>query len=188
VPLATSTGPVFNNCPGPTKLRLTGSTAEVRSTKDSQSRQPMGGAGNKLQPGPGQSGPGPGPCAVLGSAPAAASGMFALRCQSSFEDLRGMRSRGESCANAVTASEITIAEVMVRETPTNVKILTIHSDSPLFEIELVSFANWFPVPFGVTEWPRKRCRLSFLNSGIQARVKTGSNFGEVDPGLVLSAL
>jgi hypothetical protein len=75
-----------------------------------------GGAGNKLQPGPGPIGPGPGPCAVLGFDVAAAPVIFALR-KSIFPGnaLRGVRTRGESCARAVIAKVKAMAGAMARE-------------------------------------------------------------------------
>src|SRR5258705_839306 len=115
VPLATSTGPVFSSWTGPTKLRLT-VDGEGPKYERFTAAPTDGGAGNKLQPGPGPIGPGPGPCAVLGSAAADGSGMVALR-MSIFPSnaLRGMRCRGESCANAVTPSITAIAKGTVSE-------------------------------------------------------------------------
>src|SRR6266853_1434010 len=112
VPLVASNGPLFSSWTGPTKLRLTvdgdGPKYERLTVAPTE-----GGAGNKLHPGPGPIGPGPGPCAVLGFTVAAASVMFALR-MSIFPSnaLRGLRSRGESCARAVMPNVMAIAEAM----------------------------------------------------------------------------
>src|SRR6266403_4122159 len=114
VPLATSTGPLFSSCTGPTKLRLTvdgdGPKYERFTVAPTE-----GGAGNRLHPGPVPIGPGPGPCAVLGSPAAAASATLATLAIAPWNAPRGVRSRGESCANAVTPSVIAIAEAIVRE-------------------------------------------------------------------------
>src|SRR6266567_8575465 len=112
VPLVASTGPLLSNCTGPTKLRLTvegGGPKYERFTVVPTE----GGAGNKLQPGPGPIGPGPGPCAVLGSNVVAASKMpVANKSNLPSKPLRGARSRGESWASAVTlASAVKLSAI-----------------------------------------------------------------------------
>src|ERR1700719_4393092 len=109
VPLMSSTGPVLSSWTGPTKLGLLvegGGPKYERPT----AAPTEGGAGNKLQPGPGPIGPGPGPCAVLGSAAVFASAMLPLR-MSIFPSnaLRGLLCRGESCAKAREPSAMTAA-------------------------------------------------------------------------------
>src|SRR6266699_3515433 len=111
VPLVASTGPLFRSWTGPTKLRLTvdgdGPKYERFTVAPTE-----GGAGNRLQPGPGPIGPGPGPCAVLKFAGAPTSVTLALRRSIlASKVLRGVRSRSESCARAVMPSVIAIAEV-----------------------------------------------------------------------------
>src|ERR1700743_415072 len=109
VPATELMGPVFNSWTGPTKLR---STVDGDGPKYERSTvaPTEGGAGNTSHPGPAPLGPGPGPWAVLGF-DGEALAMFAW-LMSIFPStaLRGMRSRGESCAKAVTPSEIAIAE------------------------------------------------------------------------------
>jgi hypothetical protein len=62
-------------------------------------------------------GPGPGPCASLKFAPAVALLTSSLNGDWIWPDpvLRGVRSRGEFCANAVMLSVIAIAEAIARE-------------------------------------------------------------------------
>src|ERR1700692_1053195 len=108
-PCWSSTGPVLSSCTGPTRL---GFTVEGGGPKYERFTvvPTEGGAGNKLQPGPGPIGPGPGPCAVLGSTVTAASAMSAARKSIlPSKALRGVRSRGESCAIAVKLSAIATA-------------------------------------------------------------------------------
>src|SRR5258706_9577140 len=98
VPLATSTGPLFSSCTGPTKLRLTvdgdGPKYERFTVAPTE-----GGAGKRLQPGPGPIGPGAGPCAVLGFAVVNASVMSTLLMSIlPSKALLGPRDRGEFCA------------------------------------------------------------------------------------------
>src|SRR5260370_35091353 len=66
VPWVASTVPDLSNWTGPTRLGL---LAEGGGPKYERLMlaPTEGGAGNKLQPGPGPIGPGPGPWAVLGS-------------------------------------------------------------------------------------------------------------------------
>src|SRR5229473_1428600 len=109
VPFWSSTVPDFNNWTGPTKLGL---VAEGGGPKYERltAAPTEAGAGNRLQPGPGPIGPGPGPCAVLGFTVAAASVMSAARMSILPSNaLRGLRSRGESCAKAVKLSAIATA-------------------------------------------------------------------------------
>src|SRR5258708_34851682 len=109
VPWVASTVPDLSNWTGPTRLGL---LAEGGGPKYERLMlaPTEGGAGNKLQPGPGPIGPGPGPCAVLGSTVAAASAMSAARKSIlPSKALRGVRSRGESCAKAVKLSAIATA-------------------------------------------------------------------------------
>ena len=109
VPATESMGPVFSSWTGPTKLR---STVDGEGPKYERSTvaPTEGGAGNTSHPGPAPLGPGPGPWAVLGFDDDALA-MFAW-LMSIFPStaLRGTRGRGESCAKAVTPSEIAIAE------------------------------------------------------------------------------
>src|SRR5579862_8778770 len=113
VPATESMGPVFNSWTGPTKLR---STVDGDGPKYERSTvaPTEGGAGNTSHPGPAPLGPGPGPCAVLGFDAAAADAMCKLP-MSIFPSraLRGVRSRGESCATAARLSVIAIAEARV---------------------------------------------------------------------------
>src|SRR5579872_297307 len=110
-------GPVLSNWTGPTRLRFVvegGGPKYERSTVVPTE----GGDGNRSQPGPGPIGPGPGPCAVLVSVVVAAPAMSAGRFPSSIlpgNALRGVRCRGESCANAVIPRVTTIAGAKARK-------------------------------------------------------------------------
>jgi len=92
VPFLASTVPEFSNCTGPTKLGLVVEGGRPKYDKPTDAPTD-GGAGNKLQPGPGPIGPGPGPCSELkleeipaeeaagvGVVADAATGRFAVRC------------------------------------------------------------------------------------------------------------
>jgi hypothetical protein len=122
VPLVASTWPELSNCTGPTRLEF---TVEGDGPKyDRFTAAPTdGGAGSRLQPGPGPIGLGPGPCAALGSpvlALAMSSGAtFAIGI---CDVRRGVRSRGESCPNrgsvratATVAAEASAAREMARK-------------------------------------------------------------------------
>ena len=77
-----------------------------------------GGAGNKLQPGPGPMGPGPGPWAALESADAAGSTMSAVlnRCSiAPWNARRGVRRRDDSWVKAVNPDVSATAEATVHE-------------------------------------------------------------------------
>ena len=91
------------------------------------------GAGSRLQPGPGPIGPGPGPCAKLGSPVVVASAISKgfLRSIVPWNDFRGVRSRGESCAKAVIAIVIASAEAMLREISRTFRFLQFKRNSPL---------------------------------------------------------
>src|SRR5215831_4650912 len=67
VPFLSSTVPDFSNCTGPTRLGLLseGDGPKYERPTDAPTE---GGAGKRLQPGPGPIGPGPGPWSVLGFA------------------------------------------------------------------------------------------------------------------------
>ena len=122
VPATESMGPVFSSWTGPTKLR---STVDGDGPKYERSTvaPTEGGAGNTSHPGPAPLGPGPGPWAALGFV-ADALAMFAW-LMSIFPStaLRGMRSRGESCATAARLSVIAIAEARVPRETLRVKVL-----------------------------------------------------------------
>src|SRR5271156_3871537 len=109
VPATESMGPVFSSWIGPTKLR---STVDGDGPKYERSTvaPTEGGAGNTSHPGPAPLGPGPGPCAVLGFVVEASATLLWLMSIFPSTALRGVRSRGESCAKAVRPSEIAIAE------------------------------------------------------------------------------
>ena len=132
VPATESMGPVFSSWTGPTKLR---STVDGDGPKYERSTvaPTEGGAGNTSHPGPAPLGPGPGPWAVLGL-DAVALAMFAW-LMSIFPStaLRGVRSRGESCANAVMPKVMAIAEARaLRENLRLLEALQFNGDSPQF--------------------------------------------------------
>ena len=139
VPATESMGPVFSSWTGPTKLRST-DDGDGPKYERSTVAPTEGGAGNTSHPGPAPLGPGPGPWAALGFV-ADALAMFAW-LMSIFPStaLRGVRSRGESCASAVMPKVTAIAEA--RATRGNLRLLEalqFNGDSPHLVVGLASF-------------------------------------------------
>jgi hypothetical protein len=112
VPFLASTVPEFSNCTGPTKLVLVVEGGGPKYDKPTDAPTD-GGAGNKLQPGPGPIGPGPGPCSELkldeipaeeaagfGVVAGAATVRFAERCTAIDSAEIGCFAGGVTCATA----------------------------------------------------------------------------------------
>ena len=118
VPFLASTVPEFSNCTGPTKLGLVVEGGGPKYDKPTVAPTD-GGAGNKLQPGPGPIGPGPGPCSELkledipaeeaagvGVVADAATGRFAVRCTAIDSAEIGFVADGVTCAPASGVTRI----------------------------------------------------------------------------------
>ena len=118
VPFFASTVPEFSNCTGPTRLGLVVEGGGPKYDKPTVAPTD-GGAGNKLQPGPGPIGPGPGPCSELkledipaeeaagvGVVVDAATGRFAVRCTAIDSAEIGFVADGVTCAPASGVTRI----------------------------------------------------------------------------------
>src|SRR6516162_5508913 len=104
VPFFSSTVPDFSSWTGPTKLGLLSEGDGPKYERPTEAPT-EGGAGKRLQPGPGPIGPGPGPWSVLGLTPdGESSGTISKPRLARSEFVRRGTGRSTGCAGAMPAN------------------------------------------------------------------------------------